>query len=220
MTIHQSETDLSLAKALELSPDVVRTLENAATPKRLKRGEILIEENSDADALFFVVSGRFTVVAAGTPIAEIGPGEPIGEIAFFGGGTRTASVIAARASQVLELSRDAYEDALKREPVLSTAIIAALARRLRRAIPTAQLMRPRPPQIIGIVPGGSAPLDLSAVESLASAFEEDGASVVRTPSEIGQDANGNLALEAYADRRLVLVCEDPIQQAAWADQIF
>ena len=145
MTDLQTDTDLSLAQALELSPHIVRALEDAAEPRRLLRGETLMEEGSAADTLYFVLSGRFTVLAGGKPIAEIGSGEPIGEVAFFGGGTRSASVVEARESEVLELTRRSYEAVLEREPMLSTAIIAALARRLRSATPSVQLMRPRPP---------------------------------------------------------------------------
>ncbi len=221
MTTRRDETDLSLAHALELSPQVVRALEDAADLRRLKRGEILIEEGSEADTLYFVLSGRFAVIAGGKPIAEIGSGEPIGEVAFFGGGSRSASVVAARESEILQLTRDAYEAALEREPMLSTAIISALARRLRRATPSVQLMRPRPPEIIGLVPGGSAPLDLSAIAPLLCAFEAKGAAVIRRPDDIGEGLTiEDVVFRDDACERLVLVCEDPGHSPTWADQIF
>jgi NTE family protein len=221
MNTRQDETALSLAKALDLSPQVVRALEDAAEPRRIKRGETLIEDGSEADTLYFVLSGRFTVVAGGKPIAEIGSGEPIGEVAFFGGGTRSASVVAARESDILELSRDAYQAALDREPQLSSAIITALARRLRRAIPSAQLMRPRPPHILGIVPGGSGAIDPSAIAPLVSAFEDQGAVVIRTPEEIGTEKTiEEVVFGKDVQQRLVLICEDPNRTPLWADQLF
>lgn len=217
---HHSGIEQSLARALDLSPDLVRTLEDAAEQRHLSRGEILIREGSKADALYFVQSGRFTVFAGDNPIAEIGAGEPVGEVAFFGGGTRTASVVASRASDVLELSREAYEDALAREPLLSTAIITALARRLRGAIPTTRAIKPRPPQVIGIFPGGSRPLAASAVQPLVAAFEAEGAAIIRTGDAEGGDLSAGCAALRQDCRRVVLICEDPAQTPTWMDQVF
>ena len=67
------------------------------------RGEALLRQGDAADNMFIVVSGRFAVLLDGrrTPVAEIGPGQPIGEIAFLAGGQRTATVTALRDSLVL-----------------------------------------------------------------------------------------------------------------------
>lgn len=221
MNARQDETNQSLAHALALSPQVVKALKDAATPRRLTRGETLITEGSDADTLFFVLSGRFTVLSGDAPIAEIGSGEPIGEIAFFGGGTRSASVIAARESQVLELTRAAYEATLEREPMMSDAIITALANRLRRAIPSARTMRPRPAQIIGILPGGSTTLTPNAIAPLIAALEDNGAAVVKSPDDLGDGMTvEDVIFQSDAHQRLVLVCPDPTGTPDWADQLF
>jgi hypothetical protein len=57
-----------------------------AEQRELQRGEILVRQGEPSDALYFVLSGRFGVRVEGTldPIAEIGQGQPIGEIGFFG----------------------------------------------------------------------------------------------------------------------------------------
>jgi CRP-like cAMP-binding protein len=69
---------------------------SSARVRHLISGETLVVQNTPADALFLVVSGRFEIRAEGQPVplAEIGTGEPIGEIAFFSGGRRTATAIA------------------------------------------------------------------------------------------------------------------------------
>src|ERR1044071_3814267 len=53
--------------------------------RSLKRGETVIRQGEPADALYIVVSGRFSVTRTGrrAPIAEIGPDQPIGEIGFI-----------------------------------------------------------------------------------------------------------------------------------------
>ena len=79
------------------------------------RGDILIREGTDADALYLVESGRFRVEKSGVHLADIGAGNPVGEIAFFTGEKRTADVIAARDSVVLRLKRNEYEALCRRE---------------------------------------------------------------------------------------------------------
>jgi NTE family protein len=46
-----------------------------------------------------------TLEGSRQPIAELGPGQPVGEIAFLAGGVRTATVTALRDSLVLRLGR-------------------------------------------------------------------------------------------------------------------
>src|SRR5215213_5322105 len=69
----------------------------------LRRGDTLVRQGEVADALFVVMTGRFAVTVDGRRevIAELGPGQPIGEIAFLAGGKRTATVTALRDSLVL-----------------------------------------------------------------------------------------------------------------------
>ncbi|MGZ3288567.1 MAG: cyclic nucleotide-binding domain-containing protein, partial [Xanthobacteraceae bacterium] len=95
----------------ELSADQQAEIWSRARIRRLLRGETLVWQNTPADAVFVVVSGRFDVRLEGMPmpLAEIGVGQPIGEIAFFAGGLRTATVVAVRDSVVLELDRASFE---------------------------------------------------------------------------------------------------------------
>jgi NTE family protein len=78
----------------ELSLDQQTDIRSWARVRHLLSGETLVVQNTAADAIFVVVSGRFEVRTEGQPVplAEIGVGQPIGEIAFFAGGLRTATV--------------------------------------------------------------------------------------------------------------------------------
>src|SRR5438477_10877903 len=84
----------------------------------LKRGDVLVRQGEMADALYVVVTGRFAVTIAGRrdAVAELGPGQPIGEIAFIAGGVRTATVTALRDSLVLRLGRAEFEDLSAKSP--------------------------------------------------------------------------------------------------------
>jgi NTE family protein len=78
----------------------------------LKRGQDLVREGDKSDAIFVVLFGRFLVYvkSRSEPVAEISAGELIGEIGFFSGQCRTATVVAARDSAVAKLDRAAFDE--------------------------------------------------------------------------------------------------------------
>ena len=116
----------------ELSLEQQAEIWSSARVRHLLSGETLVLQNGPADTVFLVVSGRFEIRVEGqpTPVAEVGVGQPIGEIAFFAGGLRTASAIAIRDSIVLELDRSSFEEVVLRVPALYNQLLASLARRL------------------------------------------------------------------------------------------
>src|SRR6186713_308172 len=109
----------------------------------LKRGEALVRQGETADALYIIVTGRFAVTLEGSrqPIAELGPGQPVGEIAFLAGGVRTATVTALRDSLVLRLGRAEFEDLSSKSPSIWRTLTVTLAKR----VATASISRVPPP---------------------------------------------------------------------------
>jgi NTE family protein len=107
-------------------------LEARLEPIAVERGVALVTEGDVADALYVVVSGRFSVEIDGhsQSIAEISRGSPIGEIAFFAGGTRTATVRAIRDSVVVRLTRADFDEISAHAPHIWEAIVTTLATRL------------------------------------------------------------------------------------------
>ena len=56
------------------------------------QGSVVVRQGEAADHVYYVLRGRFEVLLGGRHlVAEIGAGEPVGEIAFFSGLPRTAS---------------------------------------------------------------------------------------------------------------------------------
>ncbi len=64
----------------DLSADERARLGAELKAVNLQRGDVLMAQDAPADAMFVVVSGRFGVTVAGraTPVAELGPGQPVG----------------------------------------------------------------------------------------------------------------------------------------------
>lgn len=139
----------------------------------LLRGETLVQQGTAADAVYVVVSGRFEVVVEGRAdvLAEIGPGEPIGEIGFFANEPRTATVVAVRDSVVLGLDRAAFDTVAREVPAIHQSLLRALARRLSSN--TARLAaekRVAPAHTAAIIAGGSGKVPSAFFERLTAVF--------------------------------------------------
>jgi sulfate permease, SulP family len=98
-------------------------------------GTCIIAQGEPADDLYFVESGRVTVqldLGDGRTVRlrTMGPGTVIGEIAFYLGGVRSASVIADRPTTVFRLSRAALDQLERTNPELASAFHQWIARLL------------------------------------------------------------------------------------------
>ena len=160
--------------------DHLAQLETRLRPLAVARGVSIVTEGDDADALFVVISGRFAVEVDGNPepVTEIGQGATIGEIAFFAGGNRTATVRAIRDSVVLKLSRADFDDISRRAPAIWTAITATLASRLAvetrksTALSNGGFARRRAgprPRTIAVIAAGPTPISDAFLEAFARA---------------------------------------------------
>ena len=181
--------------------------------RRITRGEYLIRRGEEADVLYLVLRGRFEVLRDSVVlVAEIGAGEPIGEIAFFAGDRRTADVRASRDSEVLALTRPAYDIVSRKVPAFAQAILRAFGRRLALAAPTAPVLSPRAPGHIGLCAAGPTAAPSQLVEDICERLVRQGAAIVRrrdVPSAIDlRDeaalATWLLALEEKAERLVIV----------------
>ncbi|MDA7949734.1 MAG: patatin-like phospholipase family protein [Hyphomicrobiaceae bacterium] len=123
-------------------------------------GEVLVQEGEPSDTLFLVVSGRFLVTAAGkrNPIAEVGTGKSIGEIGFFSGFARTATVTAARDSLVLRLRRKDFDALCEHSPEIWPNMVSMLARRLLRIATRDSEFKRSPERTIAFCHAGEEPI--------------------------------------------------------------
>ena len=207
-----------------LAPDVLEQMAEIAQYRDVERGAVLITEGEPADVLYIVLKGRFTVLSGVRAIAQISKGEPIGELAFFAGGTRTASVVAARNSTVMRLTREAYDALAARTPALANGILAAVSQRLVRTIPASPGLRPEAGRVCALFPGAGRVMDATFVAALRAAFDGDPRwSVLEAPTCTPEVANDPRALakwlaEEEHDRgNLVLVCADPAAHPVWCE---
>ncbi len=138
----------------------------------LYSGEVVMREGEPGSDMFVVVSGRLREVTAGrngaeVVLAELGPGETIGELALIGGERRSSTVYAIRDSQLARLSAARFEQLLERHPKGTFQMVTSrLVARLHGAN---QGRRPASISTVAVVAAGpGAPLSAFATRLTAS----------------------------------------------------
>jgi CRP-like cAMP-binding protein len=128
---HVPDTILSVLPA-ELSATLFAT----ARPHRLKADQILFTAGDPGDGCYRVEQGLLKVSILSQSggeriLAILGPGALVGELAVIDTRPRSASVSAARDSELSFVSRSAFEAVAEKNPAIYRPIVALLARRLR-----------------------------------------------------------------------------------------
>lgn len=105
----------------------------------LKKGEMLFEQETPADAFFLVLSGwvtlyRMAATGERAVLGIFGRGETIAEAAMFLGGGYPASAEAAEDSVICVFSRAAFEASLAEYPNLALGMLAAVSIHLHHLV--------------------------------------------------------------------------------------
>lgn len=119
-----------------------RRLLSGARVVELGPGDLLLRRDEPSNDLYFLVAGELEISVTQsssqslTAPIRVGPGSVVGEIAFFDGGQRTASVWSRGPSVVLRLPEAEFRAWRAAEPERAGDLLFALARllaiRLRR----------------------------------------------------------------------------------------
>ena len=122
----------------ELDHDTLAFLASHMRRRPFRNGETLVRQDEPAQALYLVMKGRAKVIRLSpegdeTLLQLVGAGECIGDVAVLDGSPRSATVIAAEATETLVLLREHLLEAIRQNPQLALALISTLARRLRLA---------------------------------------------------------------------------------------
>jgi CRP-like cAMP-binding protein len=115
----------------DLPDEELRRLSARLRLVRAPRGTVLIRQGAVAEALYIVETGQIRVVsgvgAGQRVLATLGPGTPFGDLALLAGGPMSATFEVTIDAQLLALSREAFESALRREPALAVNLCRVMA---------------------------------------------------------------------------------------------
>jgi len=118
-----------------LAGELVDRMIDCMSQRSYDPGEILIRQGDEGDCLFVIVQGTATAVLCDAdkkrhPLADIGRGEVVGEMALLTSEPRTADVVARTPLRVLRLDASTFQDLAYKHPSLGMVITAVVARRL------------------------------------------------------------------------------------------
>src|SRR6478736_2848384 len=163
---NQDSVRLRLRQALlraplfsDLDSRSMAAVERELTPLMLPGGTPLFHQGEPADAVYLVTSGCLGVfrhddedAVEGGPalIAEITPGNIVGEMSLLSHGVRTRSVAALRDSEVWRLSQESFDALTGHHP----EVLPALMRNVAVRNVMAPVKRRRQPRTFALLPAG------------------------------------------------------------------
>ena len=121
------ETLSGYATFSQCGRDDIAALVDAGGPFALPSGWPLVQEGIPADACYVLTSGSARIFHQRREIAEIGEGDLVGEMAFFDGGQRQATVTSSSRVTGLRIENDALRGVLEKRPKLAEAFRAVYA---------------------------------------------------------------------------------------------
>lgn len=103
----------------------------ASDEVHLDAGHVLVEQGAIGHEAFVLIEGTARVERNGATVAELGPGDHVGELALIDGEPRSATVIATSPVHVLVLGQREFRGLLDEIPGLAHKVMAQLAARIR-----------------------------------------------------------------------------------------
>ncbi len=122
----------------ELDEQMLHDLESKMTWMHVPRGQVLCSQGEPSDSFYIIISGRMQVLikdASDTlrQVSEVSQGESVGEMGVFTGDPRSATIIASRDSELLEFSKEEFDELTAKYPQLMQHLMRLLIKRLQGA---------------------------------------------------------------------------------------
>jgi CRP-like cAMP-binding protein len=135
-----SSLDLILRVPLfgQLTKEQADSLAHSVVKKRFKRGDSIVEQGKNSNALFIILNGRARVVMKDRQdreviLATLREGDCIGEMSLIDSQAHSATVSAEIVTDVLVLDRDNFMQCLQENNSTAMAVMRGLVQRLRSA---------------------------------------------------------------------------------------
>ncbi|HEX4140508.1 MAG TPA: cyclic nucleotide-binding domain-containing protein [Candidatus Methylacidiphilales bacterium] len=150
-------------------------------------GTVIIEEGAMQTEVFVVISGKLEVHARQEDgsvalLAQIGPGETLGEISLFSPGPAAASVTAVEFSQLWRIADESLMEFMQENPGAGNLLLRTLATIL------AQRLRQMNPKAFGLSTYAVVDSPELAVQAPSAAGEDAPAEAAPTPPPLPPEA--------------------------------
>jgi SulP family sulfate permease len=116
----------------DLDADSLRELATAVSARSLAAGEKVCSRGDTGDELFLIQRGRVQVLlplegGKVHHLATLGQGDYFGDLAFLDREPRTADVVAAVQTDLYVLSRERFDELVRRNPAMGGRVFEQLA---------------------------------------------------------------------------------------------
>lgn len=115
----------------KVSIDTLESLASECQLKDLEQGSVLFSDGEEGDSMFVILSGELVVSKDGIEIARRTIGDYIGEMALVESQPRSATVMSATPSLLLEITQEQFQARLSSSPDALMAIMKTLSSRAR-----------------------------------------------------------------------------------------
>ena len=129
------ESELQSIPLFESLPrDQRRVVAQHADEIDVDEGTALVRQGELAYEFFVIESGSAEVLRDGEHIADLGPGDFLGEMGIVGKVVRNATVTATAASKVIVMTEQAFRSMSQSNPEIAKRIQAAVEERCRALV--------------------------------------------------------------------------------------
>lgn len=111
------------------SPEEIARISAAGTRVHVPAGWSPIWERTPADKAYVILDGTVSVRQHGEEIAQLGPGEVVGEAAIVNHSLRTASIVALTPLELIHFTDDAVRRLCEEMPSFKAALEAVALER-------------------------------------------------------------------------------------------
>jgi CRP/FNR family cyclic AMP-dependent transcriptional regulator len=115
------------------SPEDIARISAAGTRVRVPEGWSPIWEKTPADKAYIVLDGKVSVRQHGHEIAQLGPGDIVGEAAIVNHSLRTASIVALTPLDLIHFTDEAVRRLCDEMPSFKMAISAVALERFPKS---------------------------------------------------------------------------------------
>lgn len=127
---HLAGSELVRHLPLEIIEDMV----SKVNERNFKAGDVLCEEGSDGDEVFFIESGTVSVTRGSREIALLNSGDVLGEIALVTGAPRTATAVAKSDTCALTFPKEDFDAWRSQSSEFEKAAVTLSASRLKELV--------------------------------------------------------------------------------------
>ena len=131
---HDAKTDLLKKVALfsGCTKKELRELAGIADETTVANGTVLTREGQPGREFFVLIEGTVKVTRNGRKVAELGPGDWLGEIALITSGPRTATATATSELDLLVITDRRFRSVVETMPSIALKVLAGVGERLTR----------------------------------------------------------------------------------------